>query len=77
VPDFQCLLDITRILQKTDITLNFRTVTVIDNVYHFDENIQKCISELVAIENYDAGLELACRAGLNASEIILARVNSS
>jgi len=76
VPDFQRLLDITRILQKTDVTLNFRTVTVIDNVYNFDENIQRCINELMAIENYDAGLELACRAELNASEIILAQVNN-
>ncbi|EZA52114.1 Spatacsin [Ooceraea biroi] len=73
VPNFQRLLDITKILQKTDVILNFRSVTVIDDIHNFDEEIQRCINELVAIENYNAALELACRAELNASEIILAQ----
>ncbi|XP_014476874.1 PREDICTED: spatacsin [Dinoponera quadriceps] len=73
IPDFQCLLDITRILQKTDVTLNFAAVVVVDNVYNFDTEIQRCISNLVAIENYSTALELSCTAGLHASEIILAQ----
>lgn len=77
VPDFQCLLDITKILQKTDVTLNFRAVTLINNTHNFDMEIQRCINDLTAIENYSAALELACCAGLNSSEIILAQVISS
>ncbi|XP_072747233.1 spatacsin [Anoplolepis gracilipes] len=77
VPDFQCLLDIIKLLQKTDITLNFRVVTIIDNVHNFDTEIQRCINDLIAIENYRIALELACRAGLNSSEIILAQYRNT
>ncbi|XP_011684393.1 PREDICTED: spatacsin [Wasmannia auropunctata] len=73
VPDFQRLLDITKILQKTDVALNFRNATLIDNTYNFDEEIERCVNELTAIENYSTALELACCAGLNSSEIILAQ----
>lgn len=74
VPDFQRLLDIIKILQKTDITLNFRAVTMIDNVHNFDIEIQRCINDIIAIENYSIAVELACRAGLNSYEIILTQV---
>lgn len=77
VPDFQCLLDVTKILQKTDVTLNFKAITLIDNAYNFDTEIQRCINDLTAIKNYSTALELACCAGLNSSEIILAQVMSS
>ncbi|XP_011147988.1 spatacsin [Harpegnathos saltator] len=73
IPDFQCLLDITRILQKTDVMLNFAAVTVIDNVHNFDTEIKKCINDLIATDNYSTALELSCTAGLHASEIILAQ----
>lgn len=75
VPNFQRLLDVTKILQKTDVTFNFRTITLIDNAYNFDKEIQRCINDLIAIKNYSTALELACCAGLNSSEIILAQVN--
>lgn len=74
VPDFQRLLDITKILQKTDVTLNFKAITLINNAYNFDMEIQRCINDLTAIENYSTALELACCAGLNPSAIILAQV---
>lgn len=74
VPDFQCLLDIVKLLQKTDTTLNFRAITIIDNVHNFDTEIQRCINDLIAIEDYSVALELACRAGLSSCEIILAQV---
>ncbi|CAL1689224.1 unnamed protein product [Lasius platythorax] len=77
VPDFQRLLDIIKILQKTDITLNFRAVTMIDNVHNFDTEIQRCINDLIAIENYSIAVELACRAGLNSYEIILAQYRNT
>ncbi|GAB1864875.1 Spatacsin [Camponotus japonicus] len=73
VPDFQCLLDIIKLLQKTDITLNFKAITIIDNVHNFDTEIQRCINDLIAIENYSIALELASRTGLNSCEIILAQ----
>lgn len=73
-PNFQCLLDITRILQKTDVTFNFAAVTVIHNVHNFKTEIQRCIDDLVTIKNYNTALELSCIAGLHASEIILAQV---
>jgi len=74
VPDFQRLLDVTKILQKTDVILNFKNVTFIDDAYNFDTEIQRCVNDLTAIENYSAALELVCCAGLNPSEIILAQV---
>ncbi|XP_020295554.1 spatacsin isoform X2 [Pseudomyrmex gracilis] len=73
VPDFQRLLDITRLLQKTDVVLNFKAVIVTDNVYNFDTEIQRCINDLKAVENYSTALEIASRAELNLSEIILAQ----
>ncbi|KAL6426524.1 hypothetical protein ACFW04_009151 [Cataglyphis niger] len=77
VPDFQCLLDIVKLLQKTDTTLNFRAITVIDNVHNFDTEIQRCINDLIAIEDYSVALELACRAGLSSCEIILAQYRNT
>ncbi|XP_039304859.1 spatacsin isoform X2 [Solenopsis invicta] len=77
IPDFQRLLDVTRILQKTDVTLNFKAITLNDNAYNFDVEIQRCINDLTATENYSAALELACCAKLNSSEIILAQFRST
>jgi len=74
VPDFQRLLDITKILEKTDVKLNFRAVIPINNTYNFDTEIQRCINDLIAIENYSTALELACYTEFNSSEIILAQV---
>ncbi|XP_036147229.1 spatacsin isoform X2 [Monomorium pharaonis] len=77
VPDFQRLLNITKIVQKTDVTFNFKAVTLIDNAHNFDTEIQRCITDLIAIENYTVALELACCAGLNTSEIILAQYRNT
>lgn len=74
MPDLQCLLDIIKLLQKTDIVLNFKAVTIIDNIHNFDTEIQRCINDLIAIENYSIALKLASCAGLNSYEIILAQV---
>ncbi|KAL0117009.1 hypothetical protein PUN28_010108 [Cardiocondyla obscurior] len=73
VPNFQRLLDLTKILQETDVTLNFKNITLINKVYYFDMEIKKCIDDLIAIENYNTALELACCVGFNSSEIILAQ----
>ncbi|XP_018364335.1 PREDICTED: spatacsin isoform X1 [Trachymyrmex cornetzi] len=77
VPDFQRLLDIMKILEKTDVKLNFRAVIPINNTYNFDTEIQRCINDLMAIENYSTALELACYTEFNSSEIILAQARNT
>lgn len=74
VPNFQFLLQVTKILQRTNITLNFATFTVSDNVYNFSTEIHRCIGDLIRNENYANALELSNLAGLDSSEIILAQV---
>ncbi|KAK2583208.1 hypothetical protein KPH14_009228 [Odynerus spinipes] len=73
VPNFQNLLNITKILLKTDITLNFAAFTVTDNVYHYDEEIRRCIDYLVGLKDYNNALKICSIAAINASEIILAQ----
>ncbi|XP_076236055.1 spatacsin isoform X2 [Calliopsis andreniformis] len=73
VPHFQRVLQIIKILQKTDVTLNFAAYTISDNVYNFDSEIQRCINELVRTEDYNSALELSSVAELNSSDIILAQ----
>ncbi|KAK1131494.1 hypothetical protein K0M31_017777 [Melipona bicolor] len=76
VPNFQFLLQVTKILQKTNIALNFAIFTVSDNVYNFDTEIHRCIGALIRNENYGNALELSNLAGLDSSEIILAQYRS-
>ena len=74
IPKFQFLLQVTKILQKTNIALNFAIFTVSDNVYNFDTEIHRCIGALIRNENYANALELSNLAELDSSEIILAQV---
>lgn len=67
-------MDIIKIMQKADVTLNFKAITIIDNAHNFDTEIQRCINDLMEMKNYSTALEIACRAKLNPSEIILAQV---
>ncbi|PBC28068.1 Spatacsin [Apis cerana cerana] len=76
VPNFQSFLQIIKILQKTNITLNFAAFTVSDNIYSFDTEIHRCIDDLIRIENYASALELSNVMGINSSEIILAQYRS-
>ncbi|KAF3424657.1 hypothetical protein E2986_01902 [Frieseomelitta varia] len=76
IPKFQFLLQVTKILQKTNIALNFAIFTVSDNVYNFDTEIHRCIGALIRNENYANALELSNLAGLDSSEIILAQYRS-
>ncbi|XP_053975278.1 spatacsin isoform X1 [Hylaeus volcanicus] len=73
VPNFQHLLQIAKILQKTSVTLNFAAVTMSDNLYNFDPEIQRCVNDLLKTKNYNSALELSNVAGLNSSDIILAQ----
>ncbi|KOC59819.1 Spatacsin [Habropoda laboriosa] len=73
---FQGYLQIIKILQKTNVTLNFAAFTISNNVHNYDTEIQRCISDLLKSENYDSALELSDVAKLNSSEIILAQYRS-
>ncbi|KAG7198542.1 hypothetical protein KM043_005909 [Ampulex compressa] len=73
VPDFGCLLNITKILQKTNIRFNYAAFNFTDNIYHFDSEIKRCIADLVAQEDYKNALEISSLGGLSSSEIILAQ----
>ncbi|XP_076620109.1 spatacsin isoform X1 [Colletes latitarsis] len=73
VPNFQHLLQIIKILQETTVTLNFTAITMSNNVYNFDLEIQRCIDDLLKVKNYNSALELSNVAGLNSSDIILAQ----
>lgn len=74
VPKFQTLLKAIKILQITNVKLNFATFTKSDNLHNFDVEIERCINDLLRTENYDSALELSSIAELNSSEIILAQV---
>lgn len=76
VPNFQSFLQIIKILQKTNVTLNFAAFTVSDNIYNFDTEIHRCIDDLIRIENYTSALELSNVMGFSSSEIILAQYRS-
>lgn len=73
VPNFQHFIQIIKILQKTNVTLNFASFTITDNEYSFEPEIQRCISDLLRTEDYDSALKLSNVAGLNSSDIILAQ----
>lgn len=76
VPIFPFLLQVIKILQKTNVTLNFAAFTLSDNVYNFDTEIHRCINDLIRTEDYTSALKLSNVAGFNSSEIILAQVLS-
>ncbi|XP_076176182.1 spatacsin isoform X3 [Ptiloglossa arizonensis] len=73
VPNFQRFLQIIKILQKTSVTLNFTAFTMLNNVYDFDPEIQRCIDALLETKNYNSALELSKVAEFNSSDIILAQ----
>ncbi|XP_043488145.1 spatacsin [Polistes fuscatus] len=72
-PDFQNLLNITKVLLKTEITLNFAAFTVTDNVYNYNQEITRCINCLVERKDYINALQICSIAALDTSEIILAQ----
>ncbi|XP_050480517.1 spatacsin isoform X1 [Bombus huntii] len=76
VPIFPFLLQVIKILQKTNVALNFAAFTVSDNVYNFDTEIHRCINDLIRTEDYTNALKLSNVAGFNSSEIILAQCRS-
>lgn len=74
IPNFQNLLNITKVLLKTEVTMNFAAFTVTDNVYCYDQEINRCIDRLVELKDYINALQICSIAGKDTTEIILAQV---
>lgn len=63
-----------KILIKTDVAFNFLSFDIVDNEQSFNNEIERCINELLEKENYTSALELSKVANLKPSKIILAQV---
>ena len=73
----ESLLEYTKILSDTTVQLNFSYFDATANIDESEAEIEKCINELVALEDYDNALKLSNVAALNASNIILAQVSTN
>ncbi|KAF7381387.1 hypothetical protein HZH66_013781 [Vespula vulgaris] len=73
IPNFQNLLNITKVLLKTEITMNFAAFTVTDNVYCYDQEINRCIDRLVELKDYVNALQICSITARDTTEIILAQ----
>ena len=76
-PNLESLLEYTKILSDTTVQLNFSYFDATANIDESEAEIEKCINELVALEDYDNALKLSNVAALNASNIILAQVSTN
>nr|XP_012135131.1 PREDICTED: spatacsin isoform X2 [Megachile rotundata] len=76
IPNFKSLLRIIKILQKTNMVFNYVKFTMSNDAYNFDVDIQRCIDDLLKIEDYNSALELSNVVGFNSSDIILAQYRS-
>lgn len=61
---------------KTEITMNFAAFTVTDNVYCYDQEINRCIDRLVELKDYINALQICSITARDTTEIILAQVYS-
>ncbi|XP_024937810.1 spatacsin isoform X2 [Cephus cinctus] len=75
-PNFECLLELVTILFNTDITLDFSAFDIKENNSRFDKEIERCINDLLKIENYKSALLLSKAANADCSKIILAQHRS-
>ena len=73
-PNFNSLFEITKILMKTDIKFDFSSFHTVENEHNFDNEIERCLNELLKNENYSGALKLSKVAQLQPSKIILAQV---
>ncbi|XP_001601258.1 spatacsin [Nasonia vitripennis] len=75
-PNFESLLEYTKILSETSVTLNFYCFDTTVKIHESEAEIEKCINELVQLEDYTNALRLSKAANLKASKIILAQYRS-
>ncbi|XP_047365730.1 spatacsin isoform X2 [Vespa velutina] len=71
IPNFQNLLNITKVLLKTEVTMNFAAFTLTDNVYCYDQEVNRCIDRLVELKDYINALQICGITGRDTTEIIL------
>ncbi|XP_035737182.1 spatacsin-like isoform X2 [Vespa mandarinia] len=71
IPNFQKLLNITKVLLKTEVTMNFAAFTVTNNVYCYDQEVNRCIDRLVELKDYINALQICGIAERDTTEIIL------
>ncbi|XP_011500198.1 PREDICTED: spatacsin [Ceratosolen solmsi marchali] len=75
-PDFEALREYTRILSETSLSLNFSRFDTTVQIYESEIEIEKCVNELVRLEDYGNALQLSKAANLKVSKIILAQYQS-
>ncbi|KAF7989681.1 hypothetical protein HCN44_008355 [Aphidius gifuensis] len=75
-PDFCSLLQIITSLSKTTTKINFIKIKLTENGTNVNEEIERCIEELVVKENFSNALELSKIANLPCSKIILNQYRS-
>uniref|UniRef100_A0A0C9R810 SPG11 protein n=1 Tax=Fopius arisanus TaxID=64838 RepID=A0A0C9R810_9HYME len=70
-PDFQSLLEIITILSKTTVKIHFDQIKLSEEEFTLTQEIERCIRQLVEIEDFQSALELSKIAHLPCSSIIL------
>lgn len=73
-PDFEALLEYTKILSETTVNLNFFCFDTTVKIHESEAEIEKCVNELVNLEDYANALRLSKVSNLKASKVILAQV---
>jgi hypothetical protein len=74
-PNFESLLEYTRILSETTVSLDFSCFDTTVQICESEAEIEKCVNELVKLEDYGNALQLSKVANLKVSRIILAQVS--
>ncbi|XP_015111289.1 spatacsin isoform X2 [Diachasma alloeum] len=70
-PDFQSLLDIITILSRTPVKMDFEQIKLTGEEFTVTQEVERCIRNLVEIEDFPSALELSKIAHLPCSNIIL------
>lgn len=73
-PNFETMLEYIQILSETAIKLDFFSFDTTEKIYEAEAEIEKCINELIKLEDYNNALRLTKAANFKASKIILAQV---
>ncbi|KAJ8669006.1 hypothetical protein QAD02_000265 [Eretmocerus hayati] len=76
VPNFNILLECTKILSGTQVVLDFLSFDTTQETCKSEEEIEKCINELIYLEDYSSALRLSKITNSNASKVKLAQYRS-
>ncbi|XP_058809210.1 spatacsin [Phymastichus coffea] len=75
-PNFEALLEYIKILSKTPVNLNYFCFDTTVKIHESEAEIEKCVNELINLEDYTNALCLSKVANLKASKVILAQYRS-